>query len=355
MIYLWAALGLAFSSISFYQRADRGANQDDSSSDASLFQEKMPGTSNYDYRLEDFEQNRSSLDDPDYALGTNKLSFYFPYHFSRLPNYSHNLSLKSLVLPGDIVYERNQIGAIGHVGVVLDYCGSTSGSFIRTIEAVGASVQYCFLDEVRFVEKSMSILRVNNRTMYYQDALLFAEEQIGDPYSFPISPRVNTSITDDEWYCSELVYAAYLYAGINVVSGSGYTSGNHLLPEYIYGSSSNSQLAILPQFLFLSLLGKNGFDWNVEIYNTQTSKEVYYAQKMCWSGSARDWKENELLDITHFTAAAYSHNSVVITENWFATSIATSFVCGDVRCISFAYYLDEATLTLSRNYSYQWS
>lgn len=299
--------------------------------------------------------NLRSSGSPEYVLGHYDVGFYFNYNLPRSFSYSH-FSIKETLQVGDLVYERDQIGGIGHIGIVeKTNCQSVYGSFVRTIEAVGDEVQYCFIDDYRFVEKNMAILRPYNSSINVETALNFARAQLGKPYSFDLQ-RVNTSINASSWYCSELVYAAYLYAGLNLSYGSGYESGYCILPNHIYESLNTSEVWLTKKFFSYSILGKNGWTWSIRIHNRNSVSITNgkYNSKMACDGDALNWSAglvhiNDLDEITH-----NGFKDVNIDENGWATHIVASFVDGPIRLITAANNLDATTSFLSHWFVYQW-
>lgn len=55
---------------------------------------------------------------------------------------------------------------------------------------------------------------------------------------------------------------------------------------------------------------------------------------MCHKGDAENW--TNLVDIANITIPSKGSRTVAITENWFATSIAVSYVVDGTRVITFA-------------------
>ena len=296
------------------------------------------------------QTNRTS-GNPDYALGSVDKSYYYSSDFQRPISYSRLPSLSSINV-GDLVYERDQIGGIGHIGIVesVSY-PSQYGNFIRTIEAVGDEVQYCFIDEERFVEKNMAILAVNNAYLYLEEAFYFINQQLGKPYYLDIT-TARTDIDSDTWYCSELLYAAFLYAGIDIAAGSGYQSGHCVLPNQIFAGSMTYQVWITKHFLTFQIGNKSWFTWNVTIGNSnQTAANALYNSKMCFEDAANNW--TGLNDITSISIPAYSSATVQISENFFATHITACFNDGVLRYITAANNL-SANGVPSMWFNYQW-
>lgn len=285
----------------------------------------------------------SSSQDADYILKDNYDYTYTPASaFARTPYYS--VYDYSSVQDGDIVWETETVFFnAGHTALIVDDDQSSSsyGSYIQTVEAVGGGVARGFLDDLRMTFYKCKILRVvGTTTSKVSSAKYFAEKQLGKTYSLN-TLRLNTSINSTSWYCSELVYAAWKYAGIDIGVKKN-SSGNDeylslgCLPSDINNSYNTYQLS-MPYygFLTLSISSKSGSTWKIRIYNpSSVSLTVYYNTKMCNYDDAKEWKN--LSDITSTTISSYSSKIVSISENWFATSISTSFIKGNYRIITYA-------------------
>lgn len=134
-------------------------------------------------------------------------------------------NIRDVVVKGDIIYE--DAGGIteitGHIAIVQGkfYDVSCSMYYIRTIEANLDGVVYGVLDDDRCDEKSSKVYKVTTATAtQINDAVQFCKDQIGDAYNLGviISPSgyCNTLTSVNAWYCSELVWAGYYNAGINL-------------------------------------------------------------------------------------------------------------------------------------------
>ena len=87
--------------------------------------------------------------------------------------------------------------------------------------------------------------------------------------------------------------------------------------------------------LQVSIVSKSGNTWYIKITNpTDASLNVSYNTKMCHKGDAENW--TNLVDIANITIPSKGSRTVAITENWFATSIAVSYVVDGTRVITFA-------------------
>lgn len=283
----------------------------------------------------------SSSGDANYILENSRDYSTTPYTaFARAPIYSafDYSSLKE----GDIVWETETIlFNSGHNALIVDMNqDSYYGSYIQTVEAVGSGVQRGFLDDQRMVQYRCEILRVKGHTSTKSsNAIYFAELQIGKNYNLNTF-RLNTSINSSEWYCSELVYASWKYAGIDI----GVKNGSYLqlgcLPNDI-AQSDNIEKIPMPyyDYLSLSIIAKSGNTWSIKVYNpTSLGLTVYYNSKMCFLGDAQNW--TGLSDVKSTYISSNSETTVKITENWFATSITVSYIVGNYRIISYADNLD---------------
>ena len=196
--------------------------------------------------------------------------------------------------------------------------------YIETIEAVGSGVRYGFLDDDRFVRYGVKILRVTNAYYFRHPAVSFAKEQFGKPYSLNIS-RSNTSIDSNEWYCSELVWAAYQYPSWDICQINGIKQGESgntggPLPWTIFVSDNTFELTFAPSFLGLSLRGKQSSSWIVRINNVlREERIVVYNSKMCFLEDCDNF--GNLNDLKSFIIAASSYQDVTINENFMANSI----------------------------------
>ena len=178
--------------------------------------------------------------------------------------------LLKTVKVGDIVYEANGgdsitpgFGITGHIAVVHkfivhtkyiysgeSYAGSYSMRQIQLIEAIKpGGVCYSLLDDVRCDERDVTILRSNQLTDSKWEAVrYFLVKQIGKPFSFfgrwrgteiEFLPK-NTSIDTAKWYCSELAWAAYLSAGIDIEKSTGGEPG--ITPRDINGNDTLTRI-----------------------------------------------------------------------------------------------------------------
>lgn len=244
---------------------------------------------------------------------------------------------------GDIVFEtRNTFMNAGHCALVYEVGKSISGrseTYIQTIEAVDGKVHFGFLDEERLVHFGAAILRPNGLTSSkLEDVKYFCFEQVGDLYDFPLGEgRINTSIDADKWYCSELIYAAYKYAGITICSV--YSAWCWPFDVY-YGY--NLKFASLFGCLEGRIYQKEGNKWTMRIYNpTNQLVTCEYNSKMCFENDAKNWRN--LNDVNTTSINPRSYKDIVVTENFWATTIAIRKEVGSSYCITYFHSLNHQT------------
>jgi hypothetical protein len=134
----------------------------------------------------------------------------------QVPNYS-KYKLLSSVQKGDVVYEANAgYGITGHIAIVEGIFNDPSkGSYIRVIEAIEDGVVRSCLDDTRVDDKDVTIYRVKNATtVNTTNAVNFCIGELGSSYNLDFAK--DTSSAETDWYCSELVWAAYKNQGINI-------------------------------------------------------------------------------------------------------------------------------------------
>lgn len=116
------------------------------------------------------------------------------------------------------------------------------------------------------------------------------------------------------------IYEYYIYANNLSINGT-MTIGRRT--EYVYN------------YLQITNQGKTNGKWNIKIMNPLTKGiTVYYNSKMCNFNDAKNW--TGLNDIKSVYVSAKGSCVVPISEYWFATSIAISYIYNNYRLISFA-------------------
>lgn len=135
----------------------------------------------------------------------------------KIPNYK-KYGLTSIVKKGDILYEANGgFGITGHIAIVegIFYDESKKKSYIRVIEAIDNGVVRSVLDADRIDDRAGTIYRVSSATSSQKTAAIdFCISQLGKKYVLDF--QKDTSANEKDWYCSELVWAAYKRQGIDI-------------------------------------------------------------------------------------------------------------------------------------------
>lgn len=286
-----------------------------------------------------------NLSTPAYAFQRKFVCSMFNYGFVR---------------EGDILLEtQTTLNNIGHVACIYDIAhDSDYGSYIQTIDCVMKGVQFGFLDDNRMVNFQVVILRVGLAGQEQRDKVRdFHYKQLGKEYNLweaGAYRRLNTDINSTDWYCSELMYAAYKYAGIEMLDAVGVDGGcwpsDILKSSFTYVNMSYANGA----YLKLAIVEKNGHDWTINVTNNSNQTvTVRYNKKMCNYGDAQNW--TGLKDIAEKNVSANATVEFIVKENWFATSVAFSkkFVNNEqpMRLITFADMLDNDSKTLREGHS----
>lgn len=283
-----------------------------------------------------------------YSLGNYNYTL-FPYSTFKNGLPSMDVFDYSILQVGDIFIE-NKVENYYHVGVIVDpnhlltYNGSNY-SFVQTIEAINSNpgVQYGYLDDQRIVDHNIVLRRYYSRDLTNiekNDLVTFLNEQTDASYMIHFFEQ-NTSIYSTEWYCGELVWAAYLYIEINLLNlQPPYTTNFPIIgTDFINCELLSPIETIQSLFLSFSILGKTSNIWYIRIYNFRNfNVTAYYNSKMCFSEDAKNWQN--LTDINSISIAAYSFEDIYISENFLATTIACSYLYYDlsdfIRMITYA-------------------
>lgn len=151
--------------------------------------------------------------------------------------------------PGDIIFERNAgldvVDFLGHIAMVVEVVPKTptQQGYVLMIESLPSVINnpytgeprelgvcYSIMTPTRFDVKQVSIMRVKNATdAQIQGAINWAVSRFGKAWRVPANKYIDDK---KNWYCSELVWAAYCLQGIDLVE-------NNILPvppEEIYES-----------------------------------------------------------------------------------------------------------------------
>lgn len=156
------------------------------------------------------------------------------------PNYS-KYNLLTTVQKGDVIYEANGgFGITGHIAIVegFYYNAARDITYIRVIEAISDGVVRSLLDDTRVDDKDAHVLRVYDATASIKnEAVDFCVGEIGSSYF--IDFKKDTSSSETDWYCSELVWAGYKNQGIDIecepfLSEPGVTPRNIYRGDQVY-------------------------------------------------------------------------------------------------------------------------
>lgn len=202
-------------------------------------------------------QSRSSSDGWYYNTGTS------------LPGEaSYDLyNLLSIVRKGDLIYEDAGTSAatlVGHIAIVEGVFWDTTEErfYVRLVEAVSDGVCRGVLDDTRFKQKGVHVIRVKSASYAQKHgAVDFFIGQLGKPYSLAHLPQ--TSKDSDSWYCSELAWAAYKSVGILLTD----TTGPVITPYSIYCSQDTVLIKVStskPSTLFTDInisWARNGIEY----------------------------------------------------------------------------------------------
>ena len=130
--------------------------------------------------------------------------------------------LTSKLQKGDIIFEsKGGFGITGHIAIVEGIFTSNGKTYVRVIEAISDGVCRGILDDTRVGDKGVTVYRVSGATTSQKNsAVNFCKSQLGKKYSLDFAK--DTSSSEKDWYCSELVWAAYKNQGIDIeVAGNG--------------------------------------------------------------------------------------------------------------------------------------
>jgi uncharacterized protein YycO len=154
-------------------------------------------------------------------------------------------NLMDIVEAGDVIYESEGGGGItGHALIVegIFYDETQDQDYIRVVEAIDVGVCRSVLDDERVDDKGVSIYRVNDATQDdIEEAIAFCVGEIGASYNLDFAKDTSSSETD--WYCSELVWAGYKNQGIDI-EDTGFSEPG-VTPRDITVNSNEVEMQIL--------------------------------------------------------------------------------------------------------------
>jgi len=119
---------------------------------------------------------------------------------------------------GDIIYEgTGGFGITGHVAIVegIYFSMEYDQYFVRLIEAISVGVARSILTPTRIIDKQGSAYRLKDADETEIDAAMdFIIGQLGKPYSIELAKSYSSE--NANWYCSEIIWAAYYHQGYNL-------------------------------------------------------------------------------------------------------------------------------------------
>ena len=144
--------------------------------------------------------------------------------------------------------------------------------YIQTIEAVGSGVKYGFLDDNRMIEYGVVILRPKQETSTEQinKMLKFMKSQLLKPYNVNFVGFFNPMEVDptaNSWYCSELAWAAYKYAGVDISDAINCWPSDLLYSNYLKKVTNNRAVPIYPELTKVRETSNGGLNFSLRLYN----------------------------------------------------------------------------------------
>jgi len=147
--------------------------------------------------------------------------------------------------PGDIVIGHNPLSSIiipgywTHVGIIA-YYDSNAGDWV-VVEAWDnpSEVRLVYLSQFLARYDTVAVLRVDTTSTVRMNAVNFALQQLGKPYDWKWWTK---EVYGDSYYCSELVWAAYMAASNGAVDidanpGWSWKYLDGVAPQEIYDDS----------------------------------------------------------------------------------------------------------------------
>lgn len=189
------------------------------------------------------------------------------------------------------------------------------------------------------------IERKNGNRWYFSVANLYSDDRI-----LEYNTKMCTGSDAQNWTGLVDTDSFWLYKGYRTVvsvAENGFSThaaislknddvrNVYYINELNADGTMNVQRNTLYTNLRLSIVSKQGSTWKIRIYNPSSNEvTVSYNEKMCNSGDAQNW--TGLNNIVKIKIKAYSSETVSISENWWATTIAVSYEKGGYRVISYA-------------------
>lgn len=282
-------------------------------------------------------------------------------YFQRMPSYG-KFNFSDDFDNGDIIVETKTklMKNIGHSAYIYEpfkpYIRKDGKKdyYIQTIEAVTSGVIYGFLDDDRMIDFGVQIVTPTNKKQADMKKVnYFIRKQADEnkPYDFPLTGGISTSIDANNWYCSEIIYAAYRYGGLNL--GSPNLSSGWFMPRDFL-NKNDCEFKFFDGFVEIkaysySYSGTHGY--NVSVTNPSNSTIYFsYNKKLAFLDDAKKWKN--LRDVAKdVELEAHQTKTVYIATNWYADAVAFSTIGGwnNKRRVTYAKVQTDCNFPVQKN------
>lgn len=192
--------------------------------------------------------------------------------------------------------------------------------------------------EIRGKHGTIWMLRIFNnfgytRTVEYNAKMCFESdaknwENLNDVKRFSLAAGTYRDISIEENYFADYIALRFLggQIGMQIYAKDLDPKGTMSLVRGNF---------VIYTYLTISNAGKSGSSWKINIKNPfSESITVYYNAKMCFDDDAKKW--TGLNDVKSVTIGANQTKQVNISENFFATAVAFSYINSGERLITYA-------------------
>lgn len=192
--------------------------------------------------------------------------------------------------------------------------------------------------EIRGKHGTTWMLRIFNnfgytRTVEYNAKMCFESdaknwENLNDVKRFSLATGTYRDISIEENYFADYIALRFLggQIGMQIYAKDLDPKGTMSLVRGNF---------VIYTYLTISNAGKSGSSWKINIKNPfSESITVYYNAKMCFDDDAKKW--TGLNDVKSVTIGANQTKQVSISENFFATTVAFSYINSGERLITYA-------------------
>lgn len=192
--------------------------------------------------------------------------------------------------------------------------------------------------EIRGKHGTTWMLRIFNnfgytRTVEYNAKMCFESdaknwENLNDVKRFSLAAGTYRDISIEENYFADYIALRFLggQIGMQIYAKDLDPKGTMSLVRGNF---------VIYTYLTISNAGKSGSSWKINIKNPfSESITVYYNARMCFDDDAKKW--TGLNDVKSVTIGANQTKQVNISENFFATTVAFSYINSGERLITYA-------------------